>query len=60
MWCIKCNGRIFVDRVFSQKLIMELYCIMCGNRWMIKRDSRFGAWLSRREEKLQKSFGISI
>jgi hypothetical protein len=60
MWCIKCKGRIFVDRVFSQKLIMELYCIMCGKRWMIKRDSRFGVWISNKEKELQKSFGISI
>ena len=60
MKCKKCNGKVFVDRVYSQKLRIETYCIMCGKRWMIKRDSRFGIWLSKKEEDLQKSLGISI
>jgi hypothetical protein len=29
MTCKKCGGRVFVDRVFSQKLHVELFCIMC-------------------------------
>ena len=60
MYCKKCSGRVFVDRIYSQKIRVELYCIMCGNRWMIKRDTRFGAWLSKNEERLHKSYGISI
>ena len=60
MWCERCNGRVFVDRVYSQKLRVELYCVMCGKRWMIRRESRFGTWLSNKEERLHKGYGISI
>ena len=60
MWCGKCGGRVFVDRVFSQKLHMELYCIMCGKRWMINKEtSAFGRWLDQKEEANKKFYGIS-
>jgi hypothetical protein len=60
MWCQKCNGRVFIDRVFSQKLHAELFCIMCGKRWMINKEtSKFGKWLEKRERLHQKSFVIS-
>ncbi len=60
MWCVKCNGRVFIDRVFSQKLHMELYCIMCGKRWMINKEtSAFGKWLDEKERQNMQSFGIS-
>lgn len=60
MWCVKCNGRVFIDRVFSQKLHMELYCIMCGKRWMINKESSiFGKWLEQKEEVYRKNFSIS-
>ena len=60
MWCQKCSGRVFVDRVFSQKLHMELFCLMCGKRWMINTEtSAFGKWLDRKEQQQRKSFGIS-
>lgn len=61
MTCGKCSGRVFVDRVFSQKLHIELYCIMCGKRVMINREtSAFGRWLDQKEEKYKKSFSISF
>jgi hypothetical protein len=60
MNCKKCKGRVFVDRVYSQNLRIELFCILCGKRWMVKRDNRFGAWLSKREEMTQLGYGISI
>ena len=60
MWCQKCSGRVFIDRVFSQKLHMELFCIMCGTRWMIdKETSRLGKWLKAKEKEHEKSFSIS-
>jgi len=59
MYCRKCNGRVFVDRVFSQKLHMELFCIMCGFRVMANKEtSKFGKWLSQKEEANQKYYGI--
>ena len=60
MFCKKCNGRVFVDRVFSQKLHVELFCIMCGKRWMINKDtSSLGRWLEQVEKDKLKDLAIS-
>ena len=60
MFCSKCNGRVFVDRVFSQKLHVELFCIMCGKRWMINKDtSALGRWLEQKEKDKLKDLAIS-
>jgi hypothetical protein len=60
MTCKNCGGRVFVDRVFSQKLHMEVYCLLCGKRWMINKEtSAFGKWLDKRETDHRKAFGIS-
>jgi hypothetical protein len=59
MKCSKCNGRVFVDRVFSQKLHVELFCIMCGKRWMLNKDtSALGRWLEKTEINQQKNLAI--
>ena len=59
MKCNKCGGRVFVDRVFSQKLHVELFCIMCGKRWMINKDtSPLGRWLEQIELEKQKDWSI--
>ena len=60
MKCLKCNGRVFVDRVFSQKLHVELFCILCGKRWMINKDtSALGRWLEQIEKNKLKDLAIS-
>lgn len=60
MKCSKCSGRVFVDRVFSQKLHVELFCIMCGKRWMLNKDrSALGRWLEQIEINQQKNLAIS-
>jgi hypothetical protein len=60
MKCGKCSGRVFVDRVFSQKLHVELFCIMCGKRWMINKDtSTLGRWLEQLEKNKLKDLAIS-
>jgi len=60
MNCKKCGGRIFVDRVFSQKLHVELFCVMCGKRWMINKDtSPLGRWLENLEKTKLKDLSIS-
>jgi hypothetical protein len=60
MTCTRCKGRVFVDRVFSQKLHMELFCILCGKRWMIsKESSAFGKWLEQHDRGYRKSSSIS-
>jgi hypothetical protein len=48
--CGKCSGRVFIDRVFSEKRHVELFCIICGKRWMLdKEKSRFATWLLSKE-----------
>ncbi len=60
MKCGKCKGRVFVDRVFSQKLHVELFCMMCGKRWMINKDtSALGKWLEKSEKTKEKDLAIS-
>ena len=60
MKCMKCGGRVFIDRVFSQKLHIELFCIMCGKRWMLNKETNsLGRWLSKKEEDHQKDLSIS-
>lgn len=59
MRCIKCKGRVFIDRVFSQKMHIELYCISCGKRWMINKEmSAFGRWINKKENEHKKLYGI--
>lgn len=54
MNCNKCGGKVAVDDVFSQKEHVELFCLMCGKRWMIdKNGNRFGEWLIKNVKQLQ-------
>ncbi len=58
--CKKCGGRVFIDRVFSQKLHAELFCILCGKRWMINKETNpLGRWLDKKENQYAKDFSIS-
>ncbi|AXH68766.1 hypothetical protein SEA_COMRADE_51 [Streptomyces phage Comrade] len=51
MYCNKCTGRVMFDRVFSDKGHVELFCIICGKRWMLdKTKNRFAAWLWKKEQ----------
>ena len=60
MTCQKCDGRVFIDRVFSQKLHAELFCVMCGKRWMINKETNaLGKWLDGKENQYAKDFSIS-
>jgi hypothetical protein len=46
----KCGGSVFVDRVFTHELRLDLFCLRCGNRWFVKRNKgAFGAWLNKLE-----------
>jgi hypothetical protein len=59
MHCRKCGGRVFVDRVFSQMLHMELFCILCGRRWMVNKDTNaFGRWLEQKDREYTKDLSI--
>jgi len=46
MYCKKCNGRVCIDRTFSEKKHVELWCLGCGKRWMLSKDkSTLAQWL---------------
>ena len=60
MKCQRCKGRVFVDRVFSQKLHIELFCILCGKRWMINKElNSFAKWLDQNDREHAKNYSIS-
>lgn len=51
MNCRKCGGRVFVDRLLSEKMHVELACILCGKRWMLNKEkNRLARWISLREQ----------
>jgi len=61
MTCQRCGGRVFIDRVFSQKLHMELFCILCGKRWMINKDTNaLGRWLEQKDIEHGRELSISF
>lgn len=39
LYCGKCSGRVFLDRVYSNYGHIELFCIRCGKRWEAHKDS---------------------
>ena len=60
MGCKRCLGSVYVDRVFSQKLHIELFCIRCGKRWMLDKErDALGRWLEKKEKLYLKRSGIS-
>ena len=60
MKCQRCKGRVFIDRVFSQKLHIELFCILCGKRWMINKElNAFAKWLDQNDREHAKNYSIS-
>lgn len=55
MWCKACKGRVFIDRVFTTETRFELFCIACGNRWMLRKDrNAFTKWLAKIEKDLER------
>ena len=41
---------MFVDRLLSEKMHVELACLGCGKRWMLNKEkNRFARWLVQKE-----------
>lgn len=39
---------------------MELFCLLCGKRWMLNKDRNpLGKWLEQKELEQQKHYSIS-
>lgn len=49
MNCRRCKGRVFLDRVFTDNKNFETYCVLCGDREFVPKNSEFGQWLSKME-----------
>lgn len=50
MNCKRCNGRVFLDRVFTDNKNFETSCLICGDREFIPKDSEKGLWLTKQEQ----------
>ncbi len=55
--CKKCNGRVFIDRQYTEINHIELYCIVCGSRFFFHPPSQTleGRWLLKKEQLRAKS-----
>jgi hypothetical protein len=41
-------------------LHIELFCLLCGKRWMLNKDRNpLGTWLEQKELEQQKHYSIS-
>lgn len=58
MKCRKCNGRVFLDRVFSDNKNFETSCILCGDRVFISKDTEIGQWLKTKESERMLALSI--
>lgn len=75
MWCKKCGGRVFIDRMYvgakkkkkgdtqashEEATNVELFCVMCGKRWMLNKEKNVVAkWLSELEKVRNGAFATS-
>lgn len=61
--CIKCNGRVFVDRVFLTEQHLELYCLLCGKRETYPHPDSKGRrarWIMEKERARARAAGTSL
>ena len=62
IYCKKCNGRMFIDRQYSNIDHLETYCLSCGNRRFFHppSESRQGQWLLDQEKLRAKTIIASL
>lgn len=61
LFCSKCDGRVLLDRAFSNYGHVELFCLKCGKRWEARRDSFVAIVFNRIERKRELGhFGRDI
>lgn len=61
--CSKCNGRVFVDRVFTTPAHLELYCLLCGKREMYPHPESKGKrarWIMAKEKARARATGTTL
>lgn len=60
MKCRKCNGRVFLDRIFTENKNFETSCLLCGDRRFIDKGSEFGQWLTKMESLRLRAGSLSL
>lgn len=55
MKCRRCNGRVFVDRTFTENRNYETFCILCGDRRFINKGTVLGKWIHEMEVKRENA-----
>lgn len=60
--CTRCNGRMFIDRQYTEVNNLELYCIICGSRKFFHppSNSQEGKCLLKREQLRAKATMSSL
>lgn len=48
--CKKCSGRVFLDRTHSNYGHVEFFCMRCGKRWDIHRDTIIAKYFTQLEK----------
>jgi hypothetical protein len=56
LYCRKCEGRIFIDRVHSNKGDIDLFCIKCGARWMLHKSNPAAQLFTKLEKLRERSY----
>lgn len=49
--CLKCKGKMFIDRVYNSMHHIEIFCLYCGSRRFFHppQESEEGLWLLKKE-----------
>ena len=54
MKCTRCEGRIFIDRIFSSGFDFEVSCLHCGERKFIPLETPQGKVFEKREKLIAR------
>lgn len=56
LFCRKCNGRIFIDRVHSNKGDIDLFCLKCGLRWSMHGTNPTAQFFTKLEKMRERAY----
>ena len=56
LFCDKCDGRVFIDRAYCFQGNVELFCITCGKRWELGRETTAAKIITKLEKRREMAF----
>lgn len=59
MICSRCGGKVFLDRTFTDNKNYETFCVICGDRKFVAKNTRLGKWLADKEQKRMRERSLS-